>query len=142
MPKFGKLSTEHLAGVHPKLQQIYNKAIELWDCTIIDGFRTIEEQRKNVAKGVSKTMYSKHLGGKAIDAMPYPIDWIAIEKGLNAVKRIDGGMQVLEAYMFQGFIAGIAHAQGIKIRQGVDWDSNRDFENQTFHDIPHTELVD
>lgn len=140
MPKYGTTSTKNLAEVDSRLQRIYNKAIELWDNQILDGKRTYAEQVKNVAKGVSKTMVSKHLEGTAIDAMPYPVDWSAIEKGLSAIKRVEGGMQVLEAYMFQGFIAGIAHAYDIPIRQGVDWDSDRDFANQTFHDIPHTEL--
>lgn len=141
MPRFGAESRAHLAEAKPPLQEIYNEAIKHWDCKILDVRRTLEEQRKNVAKGVSKTMASKHLDGSAVDAMPYPVDWDAIERGINAVKRIDGGMQVLEAYMFQGFIAGIAAAKGIKIRQGVDWDTDREFSDHTFLDLPHTELV-
>jgi peptidoglycan L-alanyl-D-glutamate endopeptidase CwlK len=141
VPRFGAVSRANLAEVHPDLQQIYNIAIQHWDCAILDGDRTVAEQRKNVAKGVSKTMNSKHIGGFAVDAMPFPVDWNAIQKGLDAIKKADGGMQVAEAYMFQGFIAGIAAALGIKVRQGVDWDSDRDFANQTFHDLPHTELA-
>jgi peptidoglycan LD-endopeptidase CwlK len=145
MPQFGTKSIANLAECHPDLQRLFNEVIKHWDCTIIDGARTLAEQRMNVAKGVSKTMASKHLpqkGGKshAADVMPYPVDWPAIERGLNAVKRADGGMEVLEAYMFQGFVAGVASQMGIKIRQGVDWNSNREFDDQTFHDLPHTEL--
>ena len=140
MPRFGAASRANLAEVHPDLQRLFNAVIQHWDCTILDGRRTIEEQRKNVAKGVSKTMASKHLEGRAIDAMPYPVDWAAIEKGVNAVKRMDSGMQVLEAYMFQGFVAGMAAAMGITVRQGVDWDSDREFSDHSFLDLPHTEL--
>jgi peptidoglycan LD-endopeptidase CwlK len=141
MPRFGAVSRANLAEVHPELQRLFNEVIKHWDCTILDGARTLEEQRKNVAKGVSQTMNSKHIGGRAVDAMPYPVDWNAIQRGLDAIKRADGGMQVAEAYMFQGFVAGMAAALGIKVRQGVDWDSDRDFANQTFHDLPHTELA-
>ena len=39
--------------------------------------RTYAEQRKLVARGVSRTMNSRHLTGHAVDVIPYPIprDW-------------------------------------------------------------------
>lgn len=40
---------------------------------IVDTLRTPEEQRANVAKGVSWTMASKHLTGDAIDVCPYAV---------------------------------------------------------------------
>jgi len=145
--KYGALSRANYAELHPKLQRILDVALQSWDHTITDGGRTLEEQRKNVARGVSQTLASKHLIGAdgkshAMDVMPYPIDWPAIQRGIDAVKQVDGGMQVLEAYMFQGFLAGIAAAQGTKIRQGVDWDSDREFSDHTFLDLPHTELAE
>ena len=142
MYKYSQRSASELATVDVRLQNLFNFVLKFWDHTIIDGIRTIAEQEKNVARGVSKTMDSKHLSGRAIDAMPYPINWDKIEKGLAAVKKVEGGMEVLEAYMFQGFVAGVAAHMGINIRQGVDWNSNRQFEDQSFNDIPHTELVD
>ena len=141
MAKFGAESRANLADVHPRLQELFEFVVRFWDCKILDGRRTVEEQIKNVAKGVSKTMASKHIDGLAVDAMPYPVDWTAIQKGLDAIKRAEGGMQIAEAYMFAGFVAGVAAAKGIQIRQGVDWDGDRDFADQTFHDLPHTELV-
>lgn len=145
MPSFGKTSAANLAECDPRLQKLFNFVIKHWDCSIIDGARTIEEQRKNVAKGVSKTMHSKHLPdakgkSRAVDAMPYPFNWQAIEKGLNALKKADGGMEIAEVYMFQGFVAGVAAAMGIPIRQGADWNTNRQFDDQSFHDLPHTEV--
>lgn len=146
MPKFGKTSLANLQNVHPDLVRLFNGVIEHRDCSILDGARTIDEQVKNVQKGVSKTMDSKHLiqgdgYSHAVDAMPFPVAWTAIEKGLQAVKKADGGMEVLEAYAFQGFVAGYAAALGIRVRQGIDWNSNEEFDDQTFHDIPHTELL-
>jgi hypothetical protein len=40
---------------------------------IIDTLRTRAEQQQNIKKGVSWTMNSKHLVGKAIDICPYSI---------------------------------------------------------------------
>lgn len=145
MPKFGATSRSNLAECHPDLQKLFNKVIEGWDCSIIDGKRTIEEQRKNVAKGVSQTMDSKHLPqgdgtSHAADVMPYPFDWDKIEKGLQAIKKADGGMEIAEVYAFQGFVKGVAFMMGIDLRQGYDWDGDEQFEDQTFNDLPHNEL--
>jgi peptidoglycan L-alanyl-D-glutamate endopeptidase CwlK len=41
------------------------------DFGVIQGLRTIEEQRELVAKGASQTMKSKHLDGLAVDLMAY-----------------------------------------------------------------------
>lgn len=146
MPKFGAVSESHLVGVDPRLVAVARKVVTVWDCSIIDGIRTIEEQRKNVARGVSKTMASKHLPqppsglGHAFDVMPYPYDWRLIETGLNAIKKVDGGMQIAEVYAFAGFFDGVAFQMGYNLRSGIDWNTNRQFDDQTFHDLPHHEL--
>ena len=93
--RFGKVSQANLEGVHPELVRIANTVIREWDCSITDGARTIEEQQKNVARGVSKTMHSKHLPqgdglAHAIDIVPYPIDCAAITRGIpDPVRRED-----------------------------------------------------
>lgn len=43
------------------------------DISVIEGIRTVSQQQENIKKGVSKTMRSKHLVGKAVDLYPYPI---------------------------------------------------------------------
>lgn len=146
MPRFSVASLEHLAGCHPNLQRLFEAVVEHYDCTIIDGARSIEEQKKNVAKGVSKTMDSKHLpqvDGKshAVDVVPYPQpDWVLVERGLTAVKRADPTLQLCRFYHFIGFVAGMAAAKNIPLRQGADWDSDRDFGDHSFIDLPHHEL--
>lgn len=146
MPKFGSASKAHRAELVPDLQRLVDAVIEHWDFSILDAGRTIEEQRKNVARGVSKTMASRHLfnaqgKAEAFDAMPYPNDWAKIQRGLDAVKRAEPTMQVCRAYMFSGFVAGMAAAMKIKIRQGSDWDGDRQVGDHTFIDLPHTELL-
>lgn len=151
MPRYGRISQQHYEELHPKLKRILDIAIQHWDNSIIDAGRTKREQTINVQKGVSKTMKSKHLVdttntdptddvARAMDTMPYPINWIAITKGLNALKKADPEMQAAEAFAYIGFIQGIAAALGIKVHSGVDWDSDRDFSDHSFLDMPHTEL--
>jgi peptidoglycan L-alanyl-D-glutamate endopeptidase CwlK len=145
MPHFGKRSLDNLKDVHPDLVRLAMAVIPHWDCQVVDGSRSIEEQVKNVERGVSKTMESKHLPqgdgfSHAIDIVPYPVDWPAIERGLVAIKRADPGMQVAEFYGFIGFMQGMATAMGIKTRVGADWDNDREFSDHTFVDLPHHEL--
>lgn len=154
--KFGKVSRANLEGLDPDMVMLAEIAIEYWDCTVVDGVRTYDEQVKNVAKGVSTTMNSMHFPrnekgeidwkkglGRAMDIQPYPMDWKAVERGMRAVlaENVDPKGSTLEMYMFAGFIMGIAAAKGIRIRSGADWDSDRDISNQSFHDLPHHEKV-
>ena len=84
--KFGKTSLYNLKGIHPDLRHLADRALALSteDFRVVDGLRTVAEQRANVKKGVSKTMRSRHLTGHAIDfAALYPsgdIDWNTISK--------------------------------------------------------------
>lgn len=40
---------------------------------VVDTLRTEDEQKANIAKGVSWTLNSKHLTGDAIDIVPYQV---------------------------------------------------------------------
>lgn len=70
-------SMQHLSGVHPDLVAVVKRAIQITeqDFSVIEGIRHIERQRQLVAKGVSKTMNSRHLTGHAVDLAPYPLSW-------------------------------------------------------------------
>lgn len=69
----GTASLKELAGVNPYLVATVKRAIQITtqDFTVHDGIRTVEEQRKFVAQGFSKTMKSKHLEGRAVDLVPW-----------------------------------------------------------------------
>ncbi len=61
-------SVSRLAGVHPDLVKVVNRAIGMdLDFMVIEGLRSIEQQKKYVASGASKTMNSRHLTGHAVD---------------------------------------------------------------------------
>jgi peptidoglycan L-alanyl-D-glutamate endopeptidase CwlK len=66
---WGKTSLYNLKGIHPDLRQLADRALYLSpvDFRIVDGLRTLAEQKENLKKGVSKTLRSRHLTGHAID---------------------------------------------------------------------------
>jgi len=69
MYQFGTKSEAQFKGVHPDLVAVCRRALQLSpvDFMILQGLRTVAEQEKNVAKGASQTMRSRHLTGHAID---------------------------------------------------------------------------
>tara|TARA_Y100001949_G_C15958944_1_gene318331 strand:- start:327 stop:779 length:453 start_codon:yes stop_codon:yes gene_type:complete len=66
-------SRGNLMRVDIRLSNIVKSAIQITtvDFGVIQGRRTLKEQRILVEKGASRTMKSKHLGGFAVDLMAY-----------------------------------------------------------------------
>lgn len=56
-------SMRSLARVHPDLVRVVKRAAEISDVPfeVIEGARTVAQQRVNIRKGVSKTMNSRHI---------------------------------------------------------------------------------
>lgn len=86
LPTVGKFalsqaSKDKLAPVHPTLRKCVELAITLSivDFKVLQGLRTIEEQRKAVASGNSRTMKSKHL--KQADGLVWAVDLGALIDG-------------------------------------------------------------
>lgn len=132
MPVFGKMSEVQLATIHPDLQRVLRKAIEIVDFSVVEGHRGQREQDAAYAKGFSQVRWpnGRHnkLPSEAADVAPYPIDW---SNKQAAVERF--------VYL-QGVIRACAHQIGIPIRQGLDWDGDLDFVEERFRDYPHVEL--
>ena len=128
MPSFSKRSQDRLNTCDTRLVEVLEEVIKHWDCTILQGERTKEEQDEFFRTGRSKVQWpnSKHNSSpsKAVDVAPYPIDW-------NDTRRFD---------YFAGFVKGIALSKGIMLRWGGDWDSDNDQSDQTFNDLPHFEI--
>lgn len=130
MPSFGAASLKQLETCDQRLQRLFLDVVQYWDCTVLEGKRSEAQQQINVAKGVSKTLDSKHvypLGAPslAVDVAPYPVKW-------NDRERF---------YAFAGFVIGTARKLGLTVRWGGDWDSDREFHDQTFMDLPHYEIT-
>lgn len=62
-------SQMRLAGVHPDLAKLVARVYEITDADffVLEGLRTLEQEKANFAKGASQTMNSRHLTGHAID---------------------------------------------------------------------------
>lgn len=118
--KWSARSLRELEGIHKDLRKVADLALKLspYDFIITDGKRTIEEQRKHVANGASKTMKSRHLSGHAVD-------YVAVVGG-----------KVSWNYTYMKAIADAfkqaAKQLGISIVWGGDW--------KNFKDTPHIEL--
>jgi peptidoglycan L-alanyl-D-glutamate endopeptidase CwlK len=124
MYKFGKRSKERLKGVKPELVNVLNELVKIMDVTVIEGLRTKERQEELVASGASKTKYSKHLEGKAVDLAPYPIDWEDRDR----------------FHYMGGMIRGIAKQLNVNVRWGGDWDGDGETKDNGFDDLVHVEL--
>ena len=124
MPKFGKRSKERLRGVDTKLVNVLNELIKIMDVTIIEGLRSEQRQEKLLEQGSTKTKFSKHIEGKAVDLAPYPIDW-------NDRDRF---------HYMGGMIRGIAKQLNVPVRWGGDWDGDGETKDNQFDDLVHVEI--
>ena len=129
MPRFGKRSKERLATCDERLQKVFNEVINYVDCSVLEGHRGEREQNKYFAEGKSKVQYplGRHNAkpSRAVDVVPYPIDW-------NDRERF---------HLFAGFVLGIAYSMDISLRWGGDWNQNFEVDDNNFDDFPHFELT-
>jgi peptidoglycan L-alanyl-D-glutamate endopeptidase CwlK len=134
VPTFSKLSEQRLATCDERLQRIFNEVIKEYDCSILCGHRGEDEQNEAFSTGKSTKQWpdSKHNAepSLAVDAAPYfmgiKIDW----NDMTAFGR------------FAGYVERVAHEQGVRIRWGGDWNSNRRTADETFIDAPHFEIME
>lgn len=120
MFKFSQRSLNNLQSVHPDLQTIAHRALELTqvDFVVIEGLRTRERQQQLFSEGATRTMNSRHLTGHAIDLAAWSggtvrWDWPLYDQISKAMKQA-------------------AAEYGIPMIWGGDW--------QSFRDGPHFEL--
>jgi peptidoglycan L-alanyl-D-glutamate endopeptidase CwlK len=101
----GARSKTRLVGVHQDLVDVVERAIEITevDFTVLEGMRTLERQKKLLAKGASTTLRSRHLTGHAVDIGAYVDgtvrwDWPLYYKLADAMKQAakDVGQDDLE----------------------------------------------
>ena len=144
-------SLDRMNGVDERLQRVVKRAIQLTkqDFMVLEGVRTKQQCMINygkgrtiaqcVAKGVpaqyanpraakvtwlNNPFASKHVSGKAVDLVPYPVDW-------NDLKKFDAIAQA----MLQA-----AKELGVPVRWGADWDSDGKPRERGEYDSPHFEI--
>jgi len=140
MPKFSKKSLKKLNTCEDDLQVLMNEVIKHYDCTILCGHRSIKEQQllykygKSHLDGVHKLSKHNYTPSRAVDVVPYPINW-------DDVKRFE---------YFGGYVLGIADIlykdgkMSHRVRWGGNWRgniNNRDIQRSGFRDYVHFELV-
>lgn len=140
-----------LTGVNPNLVKVVKRAIEIStvDFMVLEGVRSIEQCYINYGKGrtvaqcqakgvpskyakpdeakvtwLSHPLASKHVSGRAVDLVPYPVDW-------SDLKKFDAIAQAM-------FIA--ARELGVVIRWGADWDADGKPREKGEYDSPHFEI--
>lgn len=110
-------SEKELVGVHADLVKVVRRALELTsqEFAVADGIRTLEEQKRLVASGASKTLESRHLTGHAVDLVPV----------INGKLRWEWD----PIYIIADAVRLAAREQGVSLRWGGNW--NADFTATT-----------
>ena len=141
--KFSKKSQVNLNSCHPDLITLFTVVLKKRDCSVPEGHRSNTRQAKLYSEGKSKVKAggSKHnkTPSEAADVYPCPID----------IKKLDANdkSEWNHFYHFVGYVKGVADAlyesgsMRYKVRCGADWDGDNSFRDQTFHDLPHFELI-
>lgn len=121
---FSARSLAALDGVHPALVAVTRLALvrSAVDFTVVEGLRTQEKQRENVARGVSQTMNSKHLKqadgfGHAVDLYPFYDGSVQVNAPAACFRQIADAMRTA------------ADELGVRLVWGGDW--------KTLVDMPH-----
>ena len=102
MPKFSKTSEGNLKDCHQDLQTLFHNVVKCYDCSVISGHRSPEEQYFLYGKGrklvgdawviedkhkivtykdgfIHKSRHNS-FPSTAVDVCPYPIDWDDTER--------------------------------------------------------------
>ena len=134
MASFSIRSQQNLSEAHKDLQTVFNYVIKHFDCTVLDGHRTKEEQEEAFRKGFSKVNWpnSKHnkIPSLAVDVVPYPIEWDNLDRMKFFIGYVLGVATMLKQY---GKIEN-------DIVSGIDWNSDTSLKDTTFFDHPHFEI--
>ena len=124
---FSERSLAALNWVHPDLVAVTRLALARtrMDFTVVEGLRTLEKQRENVARGVSQTMNSKHIKqtdgfGHAVDLYPFYEGSVQVNAPAACFRQIADAMRAA------------ADELGVSIIWGGDW--------KTLVDMPHFQL--
>lgn len=124
MPRFSRKSLRELETCDPMLQYLFKEVVKHFDCSVIEGKRSLEDQQELLNEGATKTLDSAHLTGRAVDVYPYPVDFEDRDRW----------------HYFGGYVLGTAKQFGIDVIWGGDWDNDTKTKDNTFDDLMHFEL--
>ncbi len=116
-----------LAGVHPDLVRMVERARLAVPFIVVEGLRTRERQARLVAIGASRTLNGRHLTGHAVDLAYWLDDGDGVPE--NGEARWDWPL----ARHLASAMKAAAAEEGVALVWGGDWAS--------FPDGPHFELA-
>jgi peptidoglycan LD-endopeptidase CwlK len=129
MPHFSDRSISNLATCDRRLQRLFQRVVQDFDCTVLEGHRDKDRQNQVLEEGKSQVRWpdGKHntMPSLAVDVTPYPIVWDDRERQT----------------LFAGFVLATAKAMGIDLRWGGDWDNDTEVRDNRFDDLIHFEIV-
>ncbi len=129
MPSFSEKSLNGLGTCDSRLQRVFQRVVQDFDCSIIEGHRNEVRQNQMVDEGKSQVRWpdGKHNTepSLAVDVCPYPVVWDDRERQT----------------LFAGYVLATAKAMGIDLRWGGDWDLDTEVRDNSFDDLVHFEIV-
>ena len=142
-----KRSKLALGTSHPDLVHIFNRVAEVIEVSALEGARSDRRQLelfnmtppRTKLDGIHKK--SKHQVSEAqplsmaIDVAPYPIDFSDKPKAKARFYYLAGVVDMVAHQLLKEGV--ITHS----IRWGGDWDGDKIFDDQSFVDLPHFELI-
>jgi hypothetical protein len=138
-------SKRRLYTCDQQLVRVMESAIQEFDLTVLEGYRSPETHAEYVRRGVTRVPYSKtrhrHNPSLAVDIAP----WIT---QLNRMANWNDPNELRYFYYMGGFIQATAmHILGCPLRWGGNWDGDSVIgvgaksDDQTFNDLVHFELA-
>ncbi len=135
MPTYGKRSKKNLAECDARLRLVFNEVIRHRDCSVIEGHRPEAEQNRLFLKGISQLKFPNGRHNTSPSFAADVVPWFAEKPHI----RWNDEKSFRE---FAHFVLGVAAAFKVKLRWGGDWDGDGDSTDQSFHDLPHFELIE
>lgn len=134
MPTFGRTSRERLETCHVDLQRVLHEVIKHYDCSVLCGHRTRQEQELKFSMQLSKVEWpnSKHnaVPSLAVDVVPWYVD----SPHIRWSERED-------FTLLAGHILGIGAHLGVELLWGGNWARDFILGQNDFDDMPHYQVV-
>lgn len=144
MPNYGTKSLQVRSQMHPDLMLIFDTVLALgYDHSLVESYRTKERQhgffisKPQLSKIDYPTVHNTR-PCLAVDSYPFMNNKIVFGNTSEEIRQ---------CHNFAGYVTGVSDLLFLekkithKLRNGDDWDGDKNINDQTFMDICHFELV-